>query len=125
VSDRYNESVSTTTIVIGVVLIVLGVGGFVATGATAKTALIPAYFGIVLALLGLLARNPARRKLVMHLAVLVGILGLAGSIRGPIQLISGTAVRPAAATAQTVMAALMALFVALCVKSFIDARRAR
>lgn len=116
---------STTTIVTGLALIVLGIGGFVATGSTAKTALIPAYFGGALLLLGLLARNPARRKLVMHLAVVVGLLGFLGSLRGPIQLLSGTAQRPAAAAAQTIMAALMALFVALCVKSFIDARRLR
>ena len=121
----YNDSVSTTTIIIGLALIVLGVAGFIATGSTAKTALISAYFGGALFLLGLLARNPARRKLVMHLAVVVGVLGLLGSLRGPMQLLSGTAQRPAAATAQTIMAVLMALFIVLCVKSFIDARRQR
>jgi hypothetical protein len=117
--------VSSTAIVIGLVLIVLGLVGFVATGSTAATALIPAYFGAALLLLGLLARNPQRRKLAMHLAVVVGLLGFFGAIRGPMQLLAGTAQRPAAAWAQTVMAALMAIFVALAVKSFIDARRAR
>ena len=110
---------------IGLVLIALGVIGFVATGSTASTALIPAYFGAALLLLGLLARNPQRRKLAMHIAVVVGLLGFFGAIRGPMQLLAGTAARPAAAWAQTVMALLLAVFVVLAVKSFVDARRAR
>jgi hypothetical protein len=117
--------VSNTAIAIGLILIVLGVAGFVATGSSAPTALIPAYFGAALVILGLLARNPARRKLAMHIAVVVGLLGFLGAVRGPMQLLAGTAQRPAAAWAQTIMALLMAIFVALAVKSFIDARRAR
>jgi hypothetical protein len=118
-------SVSNTALWIGLALIALGIGGFVATGSTAKTALIPAYFGAALALLGLLGRNPARRKLVMHIAVVVALLGFAGSVSGPVRLLAGTAPRPAAAVAQTIMAALTALFVALAVRSFIAARRER
>jgi hypothetical protein len=117
--------VSTLALLIGIALIVLGVAGFVATGSTAKTALIPTYFGIVLGLLGLLARRPARRKLAMHLALVIAVLGLAGSLRGAIQWVSGTAERPAAALAQTIMAALLLVFLLLGIKSFIDARRAR
>jgi hypothetical protein len=121
----YNDCVPTTAIVIGLVLIVLGAAGFVATGSTAKTALIPAGFGAVILLLGVLARNPQRLKLAMHIAVVVALLGFFGALSGPMQLLAGTAQRPAAAWAQTVMALLMAVFIALAVKSFIDARRAR
>jgi hypothetical protein len=117
--------VPTTAIVIGLLLIVLGVAGFIATGSTAKTALIPAGFGAVLLLLGLVARNPQRLKMAMHIAVVVALLGLLGALSGPMQLMAGTAQRPAAALAQTVMVLLMAVFIALAVKSFIDARRAR
>ena len=116
---------STTAILIGLALVLLGVIGFVATGSSAPTALIPAYFGAALLLLGFIARNPQRRKLAMHIAVVVGLLGFLGAMRGPLQLLSGEAQRPAAAWAQTVMTLLMAIFVILSVKSFIDARRAR
>jgi hypothetical protein len=109
--------------VTGLALILLGGAGFVATGSTAQTALIPAYFGVVLGALGVWARNPARRKLAMHIAVAVALLGLLGSLPGVARLLSGTAERPAAAIAQTVMAVLTGIFVALGVKSFIDARR--
>jgi hypothetical protein len=115
------------TIGIGVALILLGLIGYFATGAVSVTALIPAFFGIVLALLGWLARDDKRRKLVMHIAVVVGLLGFAGSVSGIpklIRMLGGAEIaRPAAAISQSVMAALTGVFIVLCVKSFIDARR--
>ena len=58
-----------TAIVFGILLIGLGVGGFFGTGAAHPTALIPAAFGLVLALLGLVALlKPNLRKHVMHVA---------------------------------------------------------
>ncbi len=77
----------------------------------------------------MLARNEAMRKHAMHGAVLVGLLGFLGSARGLLQLPAlmsgGEVARPAAVIAQSVMALLMALFVGLCVRSFISARAAR
>jgi hypothetical protein len=120
---------ATTTIWIGVALIVLGLVAFFGTGAASPTALIPAYFGVVLALLGLLARNEARRKHVMHAAVVVGLLGFLGSVRGLTKIadvLAGNPVdRPNAVIAQSIMAVLTGIYVALCIKSFIDARRSR
>jgi hypothetical protein len=118
-----------TTIGIAVALILLGLAGYFGTGAASPTALIPALFGLILLALGALARNPSRRKLAMHVAVVVGLLGLAGSLRGLLKLpalLSGDPLeRPAAVIAQSIMAVLMGIFVALCIKSFIDARRNR
>ena len=118
-----------TTIGIGLALIVLGLIAYFGTGGDSPTALIPAYFGIVLAVLGLWARNVARRKLAMHIAVVIGVLGFLGSVRGLLQvgnLLAGEAVeRQNAVIAQSVMAVLMGIFVVLCVKSFINARSSR
>lgn len=118
-----------TTIGFGVLLIVLGLGGYFGTGGESVTALIPAFFGIVLTIAGLVARREAWRKHAMHVAVVVGLLGFLGSARGLLQLPallgSGGVERPAAVAAQSAMAALMAVFVGLCVKSFVGARRAR
>lgn len=115
-----------TTIAFGVVLIVLGVAGYLGSGAASVTALIPAIFGVVLAALGVLARNEAMRKHAMHGAVLIGLLGFLGSARGlmqlPAVLSGGDVARPTAVIAQSVMALLMLLFVGLCVRSFINAR---
>ena len=82
---------------------------------------------MVLAVLGWLSRDDKRRKLVMHIAVVVGLLGFAGSVSGVpklFRMLDGEDIaRPAAAISQSIMAVLTGFFVALCVKSFIDARR--
>lgn len=119
-----------TTILFGVALIVLGVVGYIGTGGVSVTALIPAFFGVVLALLGWIALNERYRKHAMHLAVLLGLLGFLGTARGLMALPrllsdAGGVERPAAVAAQGVMAILMIVYVALGVRSFIAARRAR
>ena len=118
-----------TTMLFGLILIVLGVVGYVATGGVSITALIPALFGVVLAALGWLGRNERYRKHAMHVAVMVGLLGFLGTARGLMalpRLASGEGVeRPAAVAAQGLMAILMIVYVALGVRSFIAARRAR
>ncbi len=116
-----------TTIWIGVLLVLLGIGGYFGVASHSPTALIPAGFGVVLAALGFVARDAGRRKLVMHIAVTVGLLGFLGSVTGIVKvarMLAGQPVeRPVAAIAQAIMAALTGVFVGLCVKSFIDARR--
>lgn len=117
------------TIAIGVLLTLLGLGGYFGSGMVSVTALIPAVFGVLLLLAGVLARNPTRRKMAMHIAVVVGLLGFLGSVSGipkTFALLQGETVeRPAAAIAQAVMALLTGVFVVFCVRSFIDARRSR
>ena len=65
----------------GVVLILLGIGGFMATGKLYPTALIPTWFGLALAVAGSLAltQNVKRRKLWMHTAAGLGVLGFLGA----------------------------------------------
>ena len=114
---------------LGILLILLGVGGYAVSGGASITALIPAFFGRAFLALGFIARKQGRRKHAMHAAAALGLLGFLGSVRGLVGLVtllSGGAVdRPAAVVAQSVMALLCAVFVVLCVKSFIDARRGR
>jgi hypothetical protein len=117
------------TLVIGIALIGLGLGGYFGTGTSSLTALIPAVFGAILALLGFMARDEAKRKVAMHIAVLIGLIGFLGSVPGLMKLpalLGGQEVaRPAAVISQSIMGVLTAVFVALCVKSFIDARKGR
>jgi hypothetical protein len=113
----------------GAALLLLGIGGYVLTGMESPTALIPAAFGIILLLCGVLARDPAKRKLMMHIAAAVGVLGFLGSVRGLMvfgRMLAGETVpRPSAATAQAIMAILTLSFTILCVRSFVNARRSR
>jgi fluoride ion exporter CrcB/FEX len=120
---------ATTTIGFGVVLVVLGVGGYFVTDRVSPTALIPAAFGLLLIIFGALAREEKRRKLAMHIAVTVGLLGFLGTVSGlvdlPTLISGGMVARPGAVISKSIMAVLMAVYVGMCVKSFIDARRRR
>ncbi len=120
------------TMVFGGVLILLGVGVFAFVGTHAPTSLIPAYFGLVLVVLGALANTEdvTRRKLFMHVAVLVGLLGFllpfARSVKGTVTLLEGgTVLRPLAVEESMAMALICLLYTGLCVRWFIAARRAR
>jgi fucose 4-O-acetylase-like acetyltransferase len=120
--------VSAITLALGAVLIVLGVGSYVLTGAASPTALIPAAFGVLFVLAGVLARDDRWRMHAMHAAVLIALLGFLGSARGLLglgKLLDGTAVRPAAIVAQTIMALLTLGYIVIAVRSFIQARKAR
>lgn len=113
------------TIGIGSILVLLGVAGYVATEAISWTALIPAFFGAALILLGVLARQDKMRKHAMHAAVLVGLVGLiVPAVRVAGALANGTG-SGLAFWMQAATAVVCGVFVALCVKSFIDARRKR
>ena len=118
------------TIVFGILLIALGATAFVLLGHHPHT-LIPAAFGLLLALFGALANSPdpKRRMLFMHIAVTIGLLGFLGTIPGIIgvfQMAAGHAIaRPDAAKVQAIMGTLCLIFVLLCVRSFIQARRTR
>ena len=118
-----------TTIAFGVVLIVLGLGGYFGTDRVSPTALIPAAFGLLLIVFGVMARDEKRRKLAMHIAVAVGLVGFLGTLTGLFKLFTmlagGEVARPTAVVAQSIMAVLMLVYVGMCVKSFIDARRRR
>lgn len=116
-----------TTVLTGVLLIALGLGSYVGTGSEHKTALIPALFGLPILICGLLAQNATRRATMMHIAVVLGTLGFLGSIFGFLKGVNGEAMRtrPLAVEAQGFMALITAIFVGLCVQSFIKARKAR
>lgn len=117
-----------TTLAFAFAYLVLGIGGFVLTGSTHKTALIPCIFGFLFLVFGLLARKDNLRKHVMHAAVLIALLAFLGTARSfshlP-ELLNGTAEKPAAIITQSLNAGLSLLYIILAVRSFIQARRAR
>lgn len=110
-------------IVFGLALIALGLAGYFGTGQASVTALIPAGFGVVLLLLGVLALKDSLRKHAMHLAAMVGLLGIVGGLVRLVQ--KGIDVSRPASLCTLLMTLLCAGFVALCVRSFIMARRRR
>jgi hypothetical protein len=124
--------VARVTIIFAVLLIALGLVGFFGTGSIHYTALIPTWFGIALGVFGILAISPSetRRRLFMHINVTIGLLGLIGAAveagRGYAGAIAkGLAPDPIALAAKLAMVALLLIYVILCVRSFIQVRRAR
>ena len=118
------------TLIFAVLLVALGLIGYVGTGSQHMTALIPTWFGVALALFGLLAMSPieARRKLFMHINVTIGLLGFLGgaseAVRGYLHAKSaGVDVDEIALASKLTMTALLLIYVILCVRSFIAARR--
>jgi len=114
------------TIVCGVILILIGIAGYaygMMDGNASLTALIPALFGLVLAALGAAARAKENlRKHLMHAAVTVGLIGLLITAGRLVMNLSRITLN-AATVAQIAMCLVCLIFVILCIKSFVDARR--
>ena len=118
------------TLVLAVLLVALGLADYLGTGSLHPTALIPAWIGLALGIFGFLAISPneGRRKLFMHINVTIALLGFIGStveaIRGYVHAASaGVAPDQIALTSKVTLAGLLLIYVILCVRSFIAARR--
>ncbi len=122
------------TIICGGLLVAVGVFGYTQqepnpeTGKVSMTALIPAFVGGVLVLCGVLAFKDNLRKHVMHLAAMVGLVGVLGGFMPLIRQYSKTGsfdpTKPSALAGEA-MILICAVFVGLCVRSFIAAKKAR
>jgi hypothetical protein len=119
------------TVLFGVLLILLGVASYLLTGHKFPTSLIPVGFGILLVTFGSMAETPEtrHRMLFMHIAVTVGLLGFlatAPALVSAVQLFKGKLFPyPAAIEEKAAMSLLLLIYVVLCVRSFIAARRSR
>ena len=127
------------SVVFGVILILLGIWGywggdlglweplgFVPPETLSITALIPAFVGLALVVLGLLAFKESLLKHAMHAAAMIGLLGfLAAGGRLLTSLINKGKPEGVGGASLTLMTLLCAIFVGLCVNSFIQARRRR
>jgi hypothetical protein len=113
----------------GALLVATGVIGYVASGAASFTALIPAAVGVLLLIAALIGRRSENaRKHSMHVALAIALLGALGSLMNVVKLgdlFAGTAERPGAIIASTVMFVLLVAYLVAGVRSFVRARAAR
>lgn len=128
---------SKLAVVFGILIALVGVAGYVATHFW--HAFIPVVLGALLIVFGVVANteNVKRRMVAMHIAATLGVLGFLGTIPGLVALagylagnqpasVGGIAVgHRMAAEVQSATSILCLIFVVLCVRSFITARRAR
>jgi hypothetical protein len=113
---------------VGLLLMVVGVGGYVMAGMASPTALIPAAFGLVISMLGFYARHEDNRRTAMHLAMGIALVGVIGSISGLVSipaLISGDVAMPAAVVSRSAMAVILLVYLAMGFNSFRAARERR
>jgi len=116
------------TIVFGILLMVLAVIGFVSTGSTHPTALIPAALGLLFILFGVMANTPdsKKRMLWMHISVTIALLAFLGTIPADVdslRLSRGVEFpHPAAVLEKAAMSLLCLIYVLFCVRSFVNAR---
>lgn len=119
------------TIALGVLLILIAIAGFVATGSEHPTALIPGAVGVLFCIFGSLASSPdpKRRMLWMHIAVTVALLLFLFTLKADIdvfRLAKGVSYpHPIAIEEKAATSLVCLLYVLLAVRSFINARRTR
>lgn len=111
-----------TTRLVGLILAALGIVSYVSTGRTSVTALIPAFFGVVLLALAWIARSESARRHAMHVAMVVALVGIAGTAS---RLIGATDFTRPATLSQLVTVLLLAWYLGKGIQSFREARRAR
>ncbi len=109
----------------GIVLILVGAFFFFKTGMH-FTALIPSLIGFLIAVCGLLGSQELRRKQAMHAAAAIALLGLLACADGVYKTLKyslgQTVFRPEAQIEKAITAVICAVFLALCVRSFREAR---
>ena len=118
------------TLVLAVLLVALGLIGYLGTGSVHRTALIPAWIGLALGIGGFLAISPneRRRKLFMHINVTIAAFGSLATCVEILRSVvaahqAGRTPDPIALDSKIALDLLLLIYVLLCVRSFIAARR--
>ena len=115
-----NLSVPKISKIAGGILTAWGVVAYLLT-MTSITAMIPAFMGAPILLMGFLAeKNPEKRKLFMHISVTFGLLAALGGLR-ILSMLSGP--YDLAFASHAVLLLVGGVYTFICVKSFIWIRK--
>lgn len=114
------------SILFGLTLIILGLYSYFGVSTESITALIPAFVGVIILILGVIGLKEKNLKNTMHIAAVLMLIAFIGSVRGFIalpDLFLGTAERPWAIIAQVIMGIIALIFLIMAIRSFIDSRK--
>jgi hypothetical protein len=117
--------------IVAVLLLVVGIGGYLISGMASLTALIPALIGGIIWGLGRAAADPARRKMAMHVAMVVALAGIVATGRAILTMFRAYPYMPRtdsgdvniAVVSKVLTCVILFVYLLAGVKSFIDARR--
>ena len=105
-----NENISRVVWTYAISLILLGVIGYFVTGSQSVTALIPAFFGIVVLLILLIFGRFTKPKITLWILIVFSLIGFIATVKGVpkvFELLQGNDIqRPAAVISQTIMTGL-------------------
>lgn len=128
----YRTTAAKNTILLGILLTILGAGTFalIRVSPARWAALLPALFGILFLLLGVLAQKKKNRyRIIMYSAcglAFAAIISAAGGLMDTAALIAGQDIeRPAAAVEEAISAVLCAGFLLITIKAFIAEKRVK
>lgn len=116
------------SVIYGVILVVFAVLISLISGSDSLTSYIPAMFGLPILILGLSAVwAPSKQKLVMHINVVIGLLIFLAGLSVILSLVSGVSLNTNlwANVSKLFMSLTGAIYLTICVKSFIFIRRKR
>jgi len=117
------------SIVFGIILMILGLVSYFGISSESITALIPAFLGVPVLILGFISLKEKYLKHSMHAAAVLMLLGFGGTVSGLIKffrMLGGEIFeRPSAISIQAIMAVICLIFLVLAINSFIDTRRGK
>ncbi len=126
------QGMARLTIVFGVLLMAVAVGAYFIAGAGHSAGTLhPAGLGVLLVLCGALGwtNDLKRRALWMHIAVLVGLIGVGFGLKGAFQVFQlshGVDLpNPIGVEERALVCLISLIFVAFCIRNFIENRRTR
>ena len=122
------QAMERVTLVFGVILITWAIFVSLISQSESITSMIPAFFGVPIALLGFLSmQRPKKQKIYMHIAVFFGLLVFLGGLDflRSMSTENGAFSNPWADISKIFMLISGGLFCVLCIKSFKHVRRLR
>ena len=121
------RSMESVSIIYGIFLIIWGIAVSLISSSNSLTSFIPSIFGLPILLFSILSvKFSNKKKLFMHIVVTFGLIVFIGGLDFSRGLIKGTSFNNMwADTSKLMMLITGLIFVYLCVKSFIFARKNR
>ncbi|WDE97374.1 hypothetical protein PQO03_05335 [Lentisphaera profundi] len=119
-----------TTLIFSLIYIIMGIGGYFASGKASVTALIPSFFGIVFFIFAVIAiKKPSLNKHMLHGIMFLVLVSLGGTFKGfgkMINWLSGQEIeRLLAVQIQGTFFILNTVLLIFGINSFIQARKIR